>query len=175
MRSALLAAVSQAALLLVGCSSVVEEESPTRPLFDGAGDKTPIQYFDQGDLCLYADSYPDSFYSIGEPQIFDEYSRLAVTVAAPECLSQTCDVDRVAFCDIDMDRSTLTVTSYVAYDEIDAPMCTMDCGRLAARCKSAPLPAGNYEVVHGDTRVELRVPSIAAACHGASMGPAPTD
>jgi len=151
-------------VLLAACS-VVEDERTTEPLVDldpATGDKTPVHLVDEGDACFYADAYPDSWFDSAEPQYFEENSRLAVTVTTPGCLSQTCDVDRVAFCEIDQDGEMLFVSSYLGFNEVDAPMCTMDCGTLTARCQSEPLSAGNYTIVHGDTREQARTGMLAA-------------
>lgn len=179
MRSVMRAIISGAALLLIcGCGVVDDERVEPDPVLEidmGSGDKTPVRYFDEGETCLYADAYPDTYTEVMEPQRFEEFSRLAVTVSTPGCLSSTCDVDRVAFCDIEQDGNLLEVSSFLGFNEVDAPMCTLDCGVLIAQCKSEPLAAGEYQVVHGESRVALKVPSVTAGCGELPMHPAPTD
>jgi hypothetical protein len=174
MRSAIMRAlVSAVAIVICGCGGVEDEGTP-ESVFNpdpGTGDKVPVHHFNEGDICFYEGGYPDAFVDMSKPQRFEEHSVLAVTVATPECLSQTCDIDRIASCSIDRYTDIIEVTSYLGYTEVDATMCTMDCGQVVARCQSEPLPAGDYHIVHGGNYAQLTVPSTVAACSGNPMRP----
>jgi hypothetical protein len=118
-----------------------------------------VEYVDQGDLCFFAD---EAGGPVAGTQDFVDGSKLVVTVAVPECLSMSCDVNRVAACEVQQQGAVLVVTSYLAYEPVEAAPgmpCTMDCGRLVASCESAPLAAGSYTVVLGGASHALAVPS----------------
>jgi hypothetical protein len=116
-----------------------------------------VEYVDQGDLCLFAEEPTGP---ISGAQEFADGSTLVVTVALPECLSMSCDVNRVASCEVVQDADRLVVTSYLSYEAApEITQCTMDCGHLVATCESAPLPAGSYTVVLGGASHALDVPS----------------
>jgi hypothetical protein len=154
--------VTTAAAMSALCACATVEEVR----FDDAPDKTHVEYVDEGEACLYADAFPDDLFEAAEPQLFHVGSRLATTVTVPECLSSSCDVHRVAQCWVERDGATITVSSLLAFDELAAELCTLDCGRLVARCEGEPLAAGDYQVVHGDAVVALTVPSTVAPCSG---------
>ncbi len=146
------------------CGGVDDQRLPELEPETGRVFTVAVELIDEGDVCLYADAAPETFFERGAPQVFEAGSRLAVTVAAPECLSQSCDVHRVAHCSVDREGATLVVSSELRYDELQAKQCTLDCGRLAARCESEPLEEGTYEVVHGEASIALTVPSTIEPC-----------
>lgn len=120
-------------------------------------------YPSDGELCIYADEAEPR---IGDPTIqhFEDGDRLVARVALPECLSSSCDVDRVARCHVFRHRNTLIVSSVLEYTRLEDQPCTLDCQQLSVTCESEPLEAGSYEVVHGDATLSLDVPSSIPAC-----------
>lgn len=85
---------------------------------------------------------------------------LNVAVAFDTCLSSSCDTLRESGCALTRAGSTLTLVSH-ARIESKGGRCTTDCRSATARCISAPLPAGDYILVHGDETHELALPSQA--------------
>ena len=140
---------------LVGCSSV-----------DGV-DYTLVVAVDEGTLCTFSGEplLPGTPAAGSDLLTFEEGSQLHVTVSLDDCLSNSCDVNRKASCQVTRDGNTLRVTSELSYEAFHEDMCTLDCGRLVARCESAPLSAGHYEIAFGDDQYGLSVPStVSAAC-----------
>jgi hypothetical protein len=139
---------------LAGCAASTEEPG--------------IVLVDEGALCVLSEA-PEL---LGPPlvlqaseQRFEPGDRLHVTVAVPTCMSASCDVDRHASCAVERRGATLSISSYLAYEHTPAESCSRDCGTLSASCRSEPLEAGAYEVVHGARVVSLVVPSsLAAPC-----------
>ena len=142
------------------------------PLAACSGESAPddtVTLVDEGALCLFAGepsaiamvtgSITDGAqqdYVVGEPILFQ--------VRVSDCLSSSCDVDRVASCGVAHDGQVLTVSSHLSYQKLDSPHCTMDCGALSATCASEPLVAGSYTVLHGEQSFSVDVPSSSTAC-----------
>jgi len=120
---------------------------------------------DQGQLCMFAEQ-PLVAMPGFEPETVSLQTggRLHVNVRLPQCLSASCDVNRLASCDVQRAGSVLTVTSHISYEELDSEICTLDCGILSASCTSDELPAGAYTVVFGEQHFGLDVPSTIAPC-----------
>jgi hypothetical protein len=141
------------AALLVGCG---DEESPL------------VVYEDTGELCMFAEAplhaNVPAFHSIEELS-FEQGSRLHITVAAPECLSSSCDVIHEASCSVAREGNELRVTSRLSFEPTGETLCTLDCLQLMARCESEPLEQGSYTVVLGSDERTLSVPStLSHAC-----------
>ncbi len=149
MKSASTAMVLPALLALGGCGSV---ENADYALFAAV---------DEGTLCMFSGEpiMPGTPAAGSELLTFEEGSRLFVTVSLDDCLSDSCDVNRVAYCQVAQDGTTLLVSSELSYEMTDQTQCTMDCGRLVARCESEPLSAGHYQVAFGGATYPLSVPS----------------
>jgi hypothetical protein len=122
-----------------------------------AGRERGVEHVDSGMLCIHAEDGTAQL--LQGPQEFEPGSRLVVTVQVPECLSNTCDVNRVAECNVVRVGGTLEVTSYLGYDEVDGEPCTMDCGRLTATCESEPLEQGSYRIFFDGASHPFSVPS----------------
>jgi hypothetical protein len=118
-----------------------------------------VELRNEGTMCLYADSAGIGF-GIPEPQEFEEGSTLVAIVQAPQCLSQSCDLDLEADCTVVQDGSTLRIDSYMAWTSVEAESCTFDCVKLTATCESAPLTAGVYKVELGESTTALEIPSL---------------
>ena len=127
-----------------------------------------VEFENEGEMCLFEAGPHETFLALGGEQTFVAGDRLRVRVAVPHCLSASCDVNRVARCDVMAKGNVLMIESYLSYDVVDAEQCTLDCGLLWAFCESEPLDAGHYEIVHGSATRPLTVPSVISAC-----GPAP--
>jgi len=130
-------------------------------------DYTLVRAVDDGTLCMLSGEpmMPGTPGPDSELLTFEEGSRLHVTVSLDDCLSNSCDVNRKAVCQITQDGATLTVDSELSYEAFDEGQCTMDCGQLVARCESEPLSAGHYKVVFGADTYGLSVPAtLTAAC-----------
>jgi hypothetical protein len=92
--------------------------------------------------------------------VFEVGGTITFTVAYEECLSSSCDINRDMSCEVITDSTQIVVHSQGSFTERDGYVsCTEDCGFLEASCTSAPLPAGNYVIVHGDDRIPLTIPS----------------
>ncbi len=155
MKSASLALVLPALLALGGCANV------------DSVDFGLVVAVDEGTLCMFSNAPIIPVAPAGDSELltFDEGSQLFVTVSLEDCLSDSCDVNRVASCQVTQDGATLQVTSELSYEMVDEAQCTMDCGRLVARCESAPLNGGHYKVQFGDQSYGLSVPStLVTAC-----------
>ena len=83
-----------------------------------------------------------------------------------ECLSSSCDTERVANCDAELEDDQILVTSKLEWTSHGGE-CTAGCQQLAAQCKSPPLEAGNYTGRFGGSTVRaLTVPSdLGKGCH----------
>jgi len=137
-------------LIVTGCAEVDDSDT--------------IELHDQGAMCMYADNAGFApGIGIAQTQEFEVGSQLVTTVQEPQCLSDSCDTDKQADCEIVRSGNRLIVHSYLSWTPIEADGCTMDCIRLTASCTSEPLEAGKYLVVHGADTHELRVPSIVQA------------
>jgi hypothetical protein len=127
-----------------------------------------VELNDGGELCMFAQAPFLPGVSTVDPEMltFDEGGRLHITVAMPNCLSQSCEVDREADCSITRDGEALTVQSRLAYRTVERESCTLECGRLIARCESEPLEAGNYTVHFDGQSHALPVPStLSESCN----------
>lgn len=109
-----------------------------------------VVLIDEGDLC---------FLSENGDQPIEADSKLRVQVAVPECLSQSCDVDREAECTAELVDDTITIKSELRYRFNGKNACTLDCGRLYAECFIENIPAGTYSIVHGESNYELEIPN----------------
>lgn len=164
-----------AAALLAGCSLAapsewIPEDEPERAelddlerapsAFTGAGEHVASN---DGDLCIYANDPPLQSGRI-EQSTFEKGDVLVVQVTYPKCLSNTCDIDREAVCDILPEGSELLVEASFSYLPIEDELCTMDCGFLTATCRIGPLAAGSYDIVLNGRTAPLTVPSVTDAC-----------
>lgn len=139
-------------LPLVACAS----ESPPEDV---------VVLLDSGSLCLYGgEPTPFDMVSDSATQDYAVGDQLFISVRVADCLSSSCDVNRVASCGVTQDGQVLTVSSHLSYEVVDSPHCTMDCGMLGAVCASDALTEGSYTVVHGAESFAVDVPSSGAAC-----------
>lgn len=116
---------------------------------------------DQGRACVStgADPYTAGDLAAGRP--------VTIHVVMPTCLSSSCTSDRQASCTVSQEGSTLRVSSRGSYASRPAAVCTDDCVRLTAHCETAPLPAGQYTIVHGGATTTLSIPG------GVAQAPCP--
>jgi hypothetical protein len=155
MKSATMTLVLPTLLVLGGCGSV------------DSVDNALLVAVDDGTLCMFSDAPLIPGAPAGGSQLlsFEEGSQLFVTVSLDDCLSDSCDVNREASCQVTQEGTTLQINSELSYEMVEATQCTMDCGRLVARCESAPLSGGHYMVEFGDDVFGLSVPStLVTAC-----------
>lgn len=121
-------------------------------------------FTDEGEACLVrAESQPfDDFSGVLEPG-----DDLDILVFFPVgCLSSSCSDILETTCEASLDGDTINVSSSGRLEqEVDPPVCTSDCGIMTARCPAPDLPAGEYEIVHGDQRTTLTLPGE-ASCSG---------
>lgn len=83
---------------------------------------------------------------------------LTIHVKSDECMS-ACDRHSKQNCALHREADQLILTSKFSWEEPDDGSCTLQCIVNVATCKSEPLPAGHYTIVHGDQRMELTIPS----------------
>jgi hypothetical protein len=106
----------------------------------GGCDESTTVVVDEGVLCFHATDGANAF-EAGAP--------VTVGVELDECLSSSCDVDREAFCEVEVGAGEIVVHAEFGWTDTGDSTCTTDCGSLVAECTSAPLPAGDYEVRFG--------------------------
>ncbi len=112
---------------------------------------------DEGALCLYAQA-PEVPHTNGPAQLYEADQALFVTVTLG-CLS-ACIQDEQASCSVHREQDTLVVNSVHTYDPPPAHTgCIALCHALSATCSTEPLPAGQYQLQHGDHVVALSIPS----------------
>lgn len=124
-----------------------------------------VEILDEGSICVT----PSAFAGPSDAtMMYEADDTIAVTVLMDGCLSSSCDTARDASCEIVLDGTTLSVTSFFAYDTPTGNVaCTSDCGFLHADCESAPLPAGDYVLEYAGASQPLTVPSaVAYDCDG---------
>jgi hypothetical protein len=107
---------------------------------------TPVEIIDEGTVCI--EGAADAMATV---QVF----------VPGECLSSSCDRNRVMACTATLDGSTITVSSEFTWETASGPnvACTDDCGMLITECTVGPLPAGAYTVVHGDETSNVDIPA----------------
>ena len=95
---------------------------------------------------------------------------LDAAVVFPPCLSSTCDTVLGTSCTMSVTGSEVVMESSGSYASPRRGDCSADCRPLLAYCTSPePLPPGQYEVVHGEDRGAVTVPTLATEL----FGPAP--
>jgi hypothetical protein len=99
-------------------------------------------YADVGEVCLRGQ--PDAPHS--------------VDVDFATCLSSSCDTVVESMCEATLSGNELTITATATVSVRDGA-CTSDCQALQAFCETEPLPPGNYDVIYGEARGTLTVPS----------------
>jgi hypothetical protein len=120
---------------------------------DDRDDSRRVAYDDQGTLCWRS--------SNGE---------LTASVSLPDCLSSSCDTDRVAQCTVRLEDARVRVDSHLAYTVQSGGDCTLDCGQLVANCATA-LPAdGTYPVDFGERTDVATLSIVAGAIPAGSAG-----
>lgn len=127
---------------------------------------------DQGRVCLFpSGEMPAVPYARPtDSRNFVADRPLDVTVVAPTCLSSSCSHDAQASCTATVNGNQIEITSRASYVE-QGNLCSADCRALEARCSTGPLPAGTYEVRHGQERLTVTVPStVATPCAGQGLG-----
>jgi hypothetical protein len=122
---------------------------------------------DQGRICLMPESLQNGSFTPTSPQTYVADQRLFIRVVLPTCSSSSCSNGRRAECSAKLQGTTLQVTSHGSFNEERWGLCTGDCVLLVARCLGPPLPAGTYQIKHGDSTLSLTVPStVTAPCAG---------
>ncbi len=123
---------------------------------------------DQGRMCVLPEAARDAFVPPApSSRSYAANQRLAIQVTMPDCLSSSCSHDAHADCTAEVKGTTIQVTSRGSYNEDKSGPCTLDCGSLVAHCLTGPLPAGTYEIRHGNATVSLTVPStVDTPCAG---------
>jgi len=128
------------------------------------------QLVDDGVLCVLSGKLDEPVFGFSEtpPQQLQADQPLAIKVSLPDCLSQSCDVDRKASCEARLEGTTIVVSSRLEWRSAGESVCTSDCGRLTASCRTAALPAGSYTVQFGDSPDRsITIPStLTPACTG---------
>jgi hypothetical protein len=132
---------------------------------------THHRFEDEGLLCLYpAESGAATVVPPNSPQVYAVDRAIEVTVTMPACLSSSCSHDAMASCTAEVEGTVIRVRSKASYRQ-QGVTCTDDCGLLAARCSTPPLPAGTYEVRHGVSALTITVPSnMTLPCVGKGLG-----
>jgi hypothetical protein len=122
------------ACLLLGCSDSDSDSDSELTIDDG------------GVLCLR---------SAGE-------QRLDVQVLFPTCRSSSCDRVTSAGCSVVRSGGEIRVESRIVIDrERSRDICTGDCLRDTADCFAGGLEAGIFELVYGDARATVTLPTDA--------------
>jgi hypothetical protein len=127
---------------------------------------------DEGRICLYPGGSPaaEAFALQTNPLSYEGNRALDIVITMPRCLSGSCSFDRKAECTAAAEGGIIRVQSSASYRE-QGTACTDDCVALAAKCSTAALPPGAYQVQHGDTTLALTVPStIKRPCGGNGLG-----
>jgi hypothetical protein len=133
---------------------------------------TVHSFEDEGRICLYpgGSRAAQSFGAPGEPLRYEASGALDLVITMPDCLSGSCSHDERAACSAVVEGGTIRVQSSASYVE-QGTTCTSDCGFLSARCSTAPLPPGTYEIRHGDTTLAITIPStVKPPCAGKGLG-----
>jgi hypothetical protein len=132
---------------------------------DGGGAAQPVEFHDEGRLCVYPATETQGVPVLQRPDAGGEAFTYAageivnVAVQFPACLSSSCSIERAAICTVEAIGGTIRVTSTGSYREVDTSgACTGDCGFLIARCATTALAAGSYSFQHGSDQVALAVP-----------------
>lgn len=112
---------------------------------------------DEGKICLYA-TEPETPHQNAPAQSYLDGESVHVSVTLG-CVS-ACIENEEASCTVVREGQTLHVHSAHSYDPPEPETaCIALCGTISAVCASQPLPAGEYEVMHGEERHPLLVPS----------------
>jgi hypothetical protein len=113
---------------------------------------------DEGRVCVYSD-LPEVAGSNQPPQHLEAGQPLYFSVSYGDCLS-ACVRQEIASCGVELDQQELILQSHFRYDDPPPDQgCIAVCGRLTAVCRSPAVPAGRYEVRHGEARYALDLPS----------------
>jgi hypothetical protein len=133
---------------------------------------TEHSFKDQGRICLYP-SGSEAAQPFGwrkDPLQYEANAALDLVITMPGCLSSSCSHDERAACSVDVSGGIIRVESSASYRH-QGSTCTADCGALAARCSTAPLPPGMYEIRHGQTTLAIIIPStVTPPCAGEGLG-----
>jgi hypothetical protein len=100
---------------------------------DGADERERYDFENEGTVCLTL-----------------EGDKLEVSVRFRACLSSSCSRALDTSCHFSTADGVIELTSQGAYETTGASECTDDCGALVARCTSAGISPGEYEVRHGN-------------------------
>jgi hypothetical protein len=133
---------------------------------------TEHTFEDEGRVCLYpgGSTAANPFGLQRDPLPYQANQALDLVITMPDCLSSSCSHDERATCSAAVEGTTIRVQSAASYRQ-QGTTCTDDCGALAARCSTAPLPAGTYDIRHGDTTLTITIPStVPPPCAGKGLG-----
>ncbi|NVB78626.1 MAG: hypothetical protein HOV81_09550 [Kofleriaceae bacterium] len=98
-------------------------------------------------------------------QLYAANASVTVRYETPGCLSQSCDRDRMASCEVNVIDGALNISSFASWNDysLAGGACTDDCGRIAAQCETGPLAEYAYPILFGSTPGgSLAVPSTLA-------------
>lgn len=110
----------------------------------GCGEsETETSYVDVGTACISGE--PDASHT--------------VTVDFETCLSSSCDTLLESTCSAELVGNELKITAEATVLSKTSGPCTLDCGRAEATCETPPLPAGDYELVYGESTRTVSVPA----------------
>lgn len=125
-------------LALAACSSEVRREN-------------------QGAVCVVSSEASEWT----DEQDFVAGSPLHFRYFVDECLSSTCNVDRVSSCSVSVEGAVIHVETQARWSVTQwaAETCTDDCQRLTAKCETSALPDGTYTIRSGAHEVAFTIPS----------------
>ncbi len=117
----------------------------------GCSDDDPVTtvYEDRGKVCVESESD----------------GAVRVQVEFPTCMSSSCDQAKERTCSVELAGDRLIVASRGVV-ESRGTTCTTDCGILTAECKSEPVEAGMYVIVHGEHSANVTLPTGATPVLG---------
>ena len=115
-------------------------------------------YADEGKVCVLPQSADINAFLWSSTSVSLAADRaVEVSVMMPTCLSSSCSHEPQADCTATLTGNDIDVTSKGSYIE-QGDVCTSDCGALVARCTTPPLPAGRYQLRHGQEALTFTVP-----------------
>lgn len=125
----------------------------TSGILGGCGDEVILD--NTGTACLTTSGeWPEG------GQVFETDQSVTVIVRFDECLSSSCDTNRVGSCDVEVSAGRIVISSQGSYtDESGAGSgCTNDCGIFDVTCETGPIPEDEYTVVYGSEEIDLSIP-----------------
>jgi hypothetical protein len=93
---------------------------------------------------------------------------VSVMVQFPTCLSSSCSEVKENTCSVELVSGTINLTSRAVVEQRGTE-CTTDCGILTAECRSVPVQAGTYPIVHGEDSASVTLPAGAMQVLGEGM------